>query len=139
LYYKIISEGAIVDACDGMSYVRWQAKNRIFLSCDAADADGVITSDGADIYLLTGADPVEGVAYATISEITEEEYIALREELDAGDEIVEPDAEPDTDPDDSGPGKTRLRLLEERVAELSAANAMLTECILEMSEVVYGA
>lgn len=134
MYYKIISEGKIVDACDGLNYVRWQEKNRIFLSCEAEDAEGIVTSNGADIYLLPDVEAVEGFAYATATEITEEEYTALRDELDAGGTVIEPDEDPDGD----SPGKTRLRLLEEQVAELAEANAMLTECLLEMSEVVYG-
>ena len=134
MYYKIISNGEVVDACDGLSYVRWQERNRLFLSCGEEDADGILSSDGADIYLLPGALTVEGCAHVTVTEITEEEYAALRDELDAGRTVIEPDEEPD----ESNQGKTRLRLLEEKIEELAEANAMLTECLLEMSEVVYG-
>ena len=93
MYYKIISNGEVVDACDGLSYVRWQERNRLFLSCGEEDADGILSSDGADIYLLPGALAVEGCARVTVTEITEEEYTALRDELDAGRTVIEPDEE----------------------------------------------
>ena len=134
MYYKIVSGGVIVDACDGLSYVRWQEKNHLWLTCDEPDADGIISSSGTDIYLLDTAEPMEGYSVASVTEITETEYITLREELDAGDTIIDPDgeSEPDT------PAKTRLSQLEEQVASLQEVNDMLTECILEMSEIIYG-
>ncbi len=134
MYYKIISDGQIVDASDSLRYVRWQEKNRIFLSCEESEADGIVTSDGADIYLLLTSEAREGYRYAIVADIGEEEYLALREELDAGQEIAD-----DGDAGQEGTeAKTRLRLLEEQVAALAEVNDMLTECLLEMSEIVYG-
>ncbi len=135
MYYKIVSDGLIVDACDGMRFVRWQERNRMMLSCDEAGADGILTSDGSTVYLIEGGLVMDGYATATYEEITQEEYEELRAEIDAGEEIPNPD-EPDPEPEE-GP-KTRLQALEEQVAELSQTNWMLIECLLEMSEVVYG-
>ena len=134
MFYKIISEGQIVDACDGLNTVRWQEKNRLWLTCDMADADGVVSSDGSEIFLLEGAKAHDGMRVATVDEISEEEYLRLRKELDDG-EIPEVD-----DEDEPGvtPAKERLRQLENQVAELMEQNVMLTECLLEMSEIVYG-
>ena len=134
MYYKIISGGTVVDAAIGLNYVRWQEKNSLWLTCGESDAQGIVNSNGEDIYLLSGADPMDGYSYAAVAEITEEEYISIREELDAGAEIVDP-GEPDTDPSSA---KTRLQQLEEQVAALQGVNDMLTECLLEMSEIVYG-
>lgn len=135
MYYKIVSDGLIVDACDGMRFVRWQERNRMMLSCDEAGADGILTSDGSTVYLIEGGLVMDGYATATYEEITQEEYEELRAEIDAGEEIPNPD-EPEPEPEE-GP-KTRLQALEEQVAELSQTNWMLIECLLEMSEVVYG-
>ena len=137
MYYKIVSGGTIVDAVNGsLNYVRWQEKNRVFLSCEEADADGIISSNGSDIYLLESAPALDGYVRVTVAEITEEEYTVIREELDAGTVIDEPD---DDDPAPDKPKtRLRLRLLEDQVAELSETNAMLLECLLEMSEIVYG-
>ena len=133
MYYKIVSDGQVVDASDGLKYVRWQEKNRIFLSCAESEADGIVTSDGADIYLLASSEPRDGYAYAVVSEIGEDEFLALRDELDAGAEI-----EDGSEESGDTAAKTRLRLLEEQVAALQEVNDMLTECLLEMSEIVYG-
>lgn len=131
MYYKIIKGGLIVDACEKLNYVRWQSKNGLFLSCDQENADGVLSSRGDDIYLMR--DIGNGQAeYATCVEITKEEYDALREELDAGEIIEYQNGGTDT------PAKTRMQALEDRVAELTEANSMLTECLLEMSQIVYG-
>ena len=140
MYYKIISAGTIIDACDGLSYVRWQDKNRLFFGCPSALADGVISFDGSQIYIIDGGRPLdlpEDAHYITVTleEITEEEYIQLREELDEGQTIIEPDEQ---QPDAPEKPVTRLSQLEKQVAELVEQNAMLVECLLEMSEVVYG-
>ena len=134
MYYKIISGGQIVDACEGLRYVHWQEKNRLFLTCGEQDADGIVSTDGENVYLLEGSQQIGDYAYASVTEIMKEEYDELRDELDSGAEI----------PDDSGndqpdsPAKTRLQLLEEQVAALEETNYLLTECLLEMSEIVYG-
>lgn len=135
MYYKIVSDGLIVDASESLRFVRWQEKNSIFLSCDENDADGIVSSDGEHVYLLEGSEAIGELPYAAITEITEEEYQAIRDELDAGGEVVNPDDQGNT-PDT--PAKTRLAALEEQMAALIEENAMLTECLLEMSEVVYG-
>lgn len=123
MYYKIISGGLIVDACDGLQFVKWQEKNRLFLMWgEERGADGIISSDVSTIYLLEGAPEITGYAYATYEEITQEEYEELREELDAGGEIPAPD-EPEPEPETDNPAKTRLQVLEETVAELTGWTA----------------
>ena len=141
MHYKIISGGQIIDACESLNYVRWQDKNRLFIGCASEWADGLISSDGSEIYILDGARPLDlpaDAAYRTVTyeEITPEEYQEIRDELDAGQAIVIPDPEPSGD--DTPQPQTRLAQLESQVAELAEQNAMLVECILEMSEVVYG-
>lgn len=142
MHYKIISGGQIIDACESLNYVRWQDKNRLFIGCTSEWADGLISSDGSEIYILDGARPLDlpaDAAYQTVTyeEITPEEYQEIRDELDAGQAIVIPDAEEPSGEDSPKP-QTRLAQLEDQVAELADQNAMLIECILEMSEVVYG-
>lgn len=134
MYYKIISEGQIIDAATDLNYVKWQEKNRLFLSCDEGGADGIISSNGADIYLLTEKETGEDLPVVEIVEIGEEDYLALKEEIDAGNSVEQPGEQDD----EVNIHKTRLKRLEEEVEELRAANEMLTECLLEMSEIVYG-
>ena len=135
MYTKIVSGGIVVDACDEMRFVKWQEKNRVFLNCEEADADGFIGYGGQEIYLLAGRAEVDGYSVATYTEITREEYEELRAEIDAGKEIPDPDG---GDEEPENPAKTRLQALEEQLAQMMETNWMLTECLLEMSEIVYG-
>lgn len=142
MYYKIISQGQIIDAApdDQLNYVRWQDKNGMFLSCTPELADGIVSTGGDEIYLLEGSSAgavLPDAPVITLAEITEEEYLEIRDELDAGQAIVIPDAEEPSGEDSPKP-QTRLAQLESQVADLVEQNAMLVECILEMSEVVYG-
>ena len=135
MYYKYVMDGQIVDATDHLAFVRYQERHRLFLHCETeAEADGVLSSDGSTIYLLSGKAQIGDLGFVAYSEIEEEEYLRIREELDAG-EIIDDD-EPDADTDSGA--KTRLQQLEEQVAALQEVNDMLTECLLEMSEIVYG-
>ena len=135
MYYKIVSNGIIVDACEEMRFVKWQNKNCIWLNCEEREADGIVTSNGEDIYILPGGEPVDGFAEGTYSEITEEEYAEIREEIDAGEEIPDEDG---GDDEPTNPSRTRLAALEEKIASMEQENYMLTECLLEISEILWG-
>lgn len=132
MYYMIVSGGQIVDVCDGLRFVKWQEKNHLFLCCEEADADGVVSSDDNNVYLLDGRPQVRDCAYATYTEITKEQYDELRAELIDGGTI-----EDDTDEGREQEPVKRAEWLE-RLETLENMNAMLTECILEMSEIIYG-
>lgn len=140
MYYKIISQGQIIDATpdDQLNYVRWQKKNGLFLNCEAEQADGIISSGGSEIYLLEDAqaEHFPETPTVTLVEITEEEYLQIRDELDAGNEIANPGG--NEQQSDDSPAKTRMAQLESLVADLQAQNDMLAECLMEMSEIVYG-
>ena len=128
MYYKIVADGIIVDACEDIRFVKWQEKNRVWLNCGENNADGIVTSDGESIYLI-GEKEIDGYGHAAYSEITEEESAEIRAEIDAGREI--PDEGGEEEEEEDTPPKTRLAALEETVS-------LLTECILEMSGIVYG-
>ena len=69
--------------------------------------------------------------YVTYAEITEDVYYEILDELDKGDPI-------DDDPQDEGETEPVVKHeLIERLESLEEMNGILTECILEMSEVVY--
>lgn len=132
MYWKIVSGGKIIDAAeDRLNYVRWQEKNRIYIACGVESAEAVVTTDGEEIYLLPGTPQVSGLDYAEVLEISEEEYLHICEELDAGGEVIDPEEKPGGEP------KTRLRYLEEQVKSLAEMNSMLVECVMELSEIIY--
>lgn len=110
-------------------WVRWQLSNGLLVRCEQEEAQGVVSEDGERIYLIGGQQP-HGIPEAYAEEITEAEYDAIHGE-DPEDE------DPDIPEGDDTPPMTRAELTA-KVAELEEQNAMLTECLLEMSEIVYG-
>ena len=86
-------------------------------------------------------------------EITEAEYRALLEQLEAGGTVVNPEPDPggtggedtgtgDNETSDSGgqqkPTVADMKQLVDTCADLRKQVQMLTDCVLEMSEEVYG-
>ena len=141
MFYRIISDGLIVDACDGLRYVRWQEKNRVFLACGEQDADGIVSEDGSRTYLLDGCPHVMDLPHARAEPVTEEEYRslvnALAENGMISGETAETAAQEDY-PIAKSELMERLETLEESNRQLEGSNLMLLECLLEMSEIVYG-
>ena len=70
-YYKIISDGIIVDAVENPTYVRYQEKNRIWLTCTEQLAQGLVASDGSEIYLIAGKIEMDGYRTVTMEEIAD--------------------------------------------------------------------
>lgn len=126
MYYKIVTNGEIVDVCEEIAFVRWQEKNRKWIICAEKFAEGILSSYGDRIYRLVEAE------YA---EISAEEYARLRAEIDAGRSV--PDESGTDDGEEGERAMTRLEQLELLVKALEAQNQALTDCLLEMSEIVY--
>lgn len=160
-YYKVIENGTVIDA--NFIFLKWQEKNRILLGCDASEANFIQSTDQNKIWKVDWLNPVDADAgeyeKAEAVEITEEEYIELRKQLDEGLEPVEPEptepTEPEPEiPDDTGTGETvmsveemrrRISILETALEEQKIINGeqmerndFLEGCLLEMSEIVYG-
>ena len=134
MYFKIITDGQIIDACDGLTFVKWQEKNQLFLHCEENDADGIVSSDGENIYLFEDTGDINDLQHVKIVEITKEDFEELRAELIDNGAI---DAD-DADEEESGRGEIKKAEWLQRLEELEEQNGMLLECLLEMSEVVYG-
>lgn len=129
LYIKILSGGEIVgaEAHDTPAYVKYQTRNHVIVRCSEQDAQGILSKDGAEIYQLVEGATLPG-EYKTAVPISMMEY----------DELGYEDSE-DTAPvmpDGDTPVMTRAELTA-KVQELEETNAMLMECLLEMSEAVY--
>lgn len=140
MYYKIVSEGQIIDVCDGLNFVRWQKRIGAFLACESEDgATGILTSDGSGIYLLESAERRDGMKSVAYAEIDEETYAALRMELIANGVLEDVERPGENAGDDGGVQEVVAKgALLSRIEALEARNEVLLECILEMSEVVYG-
>lgn len=146
-YYKIIKDGIVIDV--NHVFLRWQEKHRILIGCDASDAQFIQSSDGEEIYRARWLNPypTEAGEYETVEavEISEDEYIDLRQMLDLGERPEMPEPEESNSKDDSD-DRTENNIPEEvmdvaamrrAIIELRDQNSFLEECLLEMSQVVY--
>ncbi len=136
-YFKIMQGNEVVtaEAHENPVYICRQAKNNILVRCPDVHAQGVLSLDGSTVYQLDGKTSLgldNGyTAYPTV--MTEYEEIIRN---------MEPAPDPEDDapeiPEDSDQERIMTRAeLTAKVAELEAMNAMLTDCVLEMSEIVY--
>lgn len=152
MYYKVIQDGMILDAWENPQFVQYKERFDMFLLHDTAEgADGVILPSGSDIWLLEESDVrLPGKEVARLVEITKEEYDELIDQLEeTGGGIKEPEPEQPEEPEPGpelpeepeeppGPEITMTRAeMTKLIQQLQAQNAMLEECLLEMSEIVY--
>ncbi len=144
MYYKLVSNGNVVEAIN-TDEALWIVENPHSYSLYAGlreNAWGVQASGEGSLWHLDGL-PVfhdyPDVPTVTLQEIGEGEYTALLAELEAG-RIIEAESEPDPDTgemEEKPEAKTIIQQLREQITALQETNDMLTECLLEMSEVVY--
>ncbi len=133
IWIKVMDGETLIaaEAHERPQYVRRQSNGAIVL-CDEAFAQGIVSKDGTVIYQLDGKSPIGIDGCSTAYQIYGTEYDELIRDV--------PDTEDDTPelPPDTPEDKILTRAeLTARVQELEAQNAMLTDCLLEMSEVVY--
>ena len=151
-YYKVISNGAIIDA--NYTWLKWQTKHHILLGCEPHEANYIQSSDQSKVWRVQWLNPVPADAptFETVEavEITEEEYLEIRKQLDDGFEVVVPEEIPEEEiPEDTTieapsvevmtPEEMRRKIvyLEAALAEQAKTNEVLTECLLEMSALIY--
>jgi hypothetical protein len=154
-FYKILADGKVLDVND--VFLRWQPRHGVMMICSPEKAQFVCPRDCSAYYHASWLnEPSEGAVYdgdIECEEIGETEYKELLEKLDAGGTVKNP--EPDTGEDgsgDTGPGEDNtgdsggqqkptvvdMKQLVETCAGLQKQVQMLTDCVLEMSEEVYG-
>lgn len=146
VHFRLVSNGLIVDAVSGDDaiWIEENIHNYSMIIGERDKARGILSSDGGTVYHIEGTPPFHDFPHypdARVEDITEEEYLALRDELEANGVISSPEPEPEFSEPEVEPvvkKSSAILALEAQVAELAAANAMLTDCLLEMSEIVYG-
>ena len=146
-YYKIIVDGSAVDAA--FTFLRWDERLNRLLGCEPEDANFIQSHDGNTVYRAEWLNPVpERVKgrFETVDAaiIDRQEYEDLRAVLDSGETVPEPTEEetlPDETPADTEETEAEkpmtVQQMREKIAAQEASIAMLTECLLEMSEIVY--
>lgn len=144
-YYKLIAGDAIVDVIDA-DEAAWMVENPRSLSVYVGSQDqakGVLSSDGSTVWHLEGRDKFtdfQNYQTARLEEIGAGEFRRLREEINEGNRLtVQEDGEmlPGAADDGNIKPQTAVEHLRRKVEDQAAEIAMLTECLLEMSEVVY--
>lgn len=146
-YYKIMQNDVIVDA--NYVFLKWVAKHHCLMVCDPTQAEFVQSYDMGTVYHDRWLRPVpDGApAYETASVIVigETEYDEIRALLDDGEEVPyvpdEPEPPAPVNPDEPiNPDERPMTVAEmrEKIIEQQESIDMLIDCILEMSEVVYG-
>ena len=148
IFYKILADGKVLDVND--VFLRWQSKHGVMLVCDPAKAEFICPRDCSGYYHPSWLNtPPEAAVYdgeVDAEEITEAEYRALLEQLEAGGTVVKPEPDPGgtggNETSDSGgqqkPTVADMKQLVDTCADLRKQVQMLTDCVLEMSEEVYG-
>lgn len=145
-YYKIREGGKVVDA--NFVFLRFQPKHRILITCPAEKGEFIQSYDGEKVYRAQWLNPppTEAGTYpmADADEIGEIEYLTLRKLLDEG---LQPENEEPTETEpESGPESPQQEELESvmtvdemrrEISRLKDENNFLSECLLEMSAVVY--
>ena len=146
-YFKIIQDNKVVDV--GFSFLKWNLKYHRLYSCDVSIAQFVKGDNADKIYwdawLRPAPKDVENVIYeeSKIEIINETEYLDLKAQLDDGEEISididSPEVEipheyQEEDVEEKPMSVSEMRAI---IVEQAAKIDRLTNCIIEMSEVIY--
>ena len=155
IFYKILADGKVLDV--NVVFLRWQPKHGVMMICSPEKAQFICPRDCSAYYHAAWLnEPSEGAVYdgdIECEEIGEAEYKELLEKLEAGGTVVNPEPDPggtggedtgtgDNETSDSGgqqkPTVADMKQLVDTCAGLQKQVQMLTDCVLEMSEEVYG-
>ena len=80
MYYKVLKDNKVIDVLDHLSFVKYQEKHNIMVSCEKEEAQAIISSDGKHIWHVTGLYniPVSGYDTVCLEEIDKYEYEQLK-------------------------------------------------------------
>lgn len=132
IYLKILDADGHFSAVEKIEtpvYVRYQSKHSLLLQCPVLHAQGILSADHSVAYQLEGKEPIPGLTHTAVV-IDAAEYAQL--------ETADPEDDAPVIPDTGETAEVLTRAeLTAKVTELEETNAMLLECLLEMSEAVY--
>lgn len=80
MYYKVLKDNKVIDVLDHLSFVKYQEKHGIMVSCYEEDAQAIISSDDEHIWHVHGLYniPVSGYDTVCLEEIDKYEYEQLK-------------------------------------------------------------
>lgn len=142
MFAKVVLDEKIIDVFEdlAMHCCKYSKRSGMVLRCgDDESPSGIISERTGSIYQVEGwptfPEDVEVAGTAKIDSIEEDEYKELLLALDETGTVPDPDDEEPLKPD--APKILSRQALTEQVELLTQQNAMLLECLLEMSEAVY--
>lgn len=154
-FYKILADGKVLDVND--VFLRWQTHHGTMMICDPERAEFICPRDCSAYYHPSWLnEPPEAAVYdgeVDAEEITEAEYRELLEKLEAGETVDDSKSDPggassentnsgnDSTGDNDGrqkPTVVDIKQLVDTCTGLQKQVQILTDCVLEMSEEVYG-
>lgn len=50
MYYKVLKNDKVIDVLNGVTYLKWQPKNKIMVLSDENEAQAILSSDGNTIW-----------------------------------------------------------------------------------------
>jgi len=132
MFLKIVKGSTIVDAMETLSYVRQNPRNKAIIMSEPEFANGIISSDGSVIWHLEGLPKFSSGNYETVVvvEVCEDEYNAIKNALNAGDEIPEEIREKLT----TTQMMEKLDALTKKIEELEAKNTELEKKLAAKGE-----
>ena len=148
-YFKILKKGIVVDV--GIYFLQWNTKWKQWIYCNTNNAQAVQNYAGSKVYrdnwMRTMPSDADEYEDAEVVMINATEFDALIELLKDGEtviaeaeEIPEDGTKESLDIEDKSELEHRMTVQEirEKLKMQDTKINMLTECLLEMSELVYG-
>lgn len=80
MFYKVMKNNKVIDVLDKLIYVKWQNKHQLMILCDENEAQGILSSDGNEIWHEPSLYqiPVNGYDTVELEEIDKYEYETLK-------------------------------------------------------------
>lgn len=139
VYLKVMNADNTVSAVEELEWPVFVKRVRSRLvRCEQVHGEGVVAKDGTTIYQIVGKPDIgaEGEHLGAVF-IAQDEYNLLKQQFDT-DDPEDPEDEAPEVPEGTEEEEILTRAeLTAKVNELTEQNAMLMECMLEMSEAVY--
>lgn len=80
MYYKVLKNNKVIDVLHGLTYLKYQPKNKIMVLSDVNEAQAILSSDGNTIWheVSLYEIPVSGYDTVTVEPIDQFEYKQLK-------------------------------------------------------------
>jgi len=133
MFYKVIKDNEIIDVLDNITFVKIQIVHNRLIVCPEKFAQGILSSNGANVWFVNGLIEENINEYQTVEliEVDETEYNILKDALSSNESIEIPE-EPEEQPEENEPTEDELNTLEfvreSKIAEMNnACNTMITQ------------